>query len=56
MEVSHTSAPDKEAGDYSVFPKQVSPNLYCNEKSLDSVCIASAFYEWGTISLFAFVP
>lgn len=56
MEVSHTSVPDKEAGDCCVFPKQVSLNLYCNDKSLDSVCIASAFYEWDIISFFAFVP
>lgn len=45
MEIPHTSTPDKEAGDCCVFPKQISPTLYCNDKSLDSLGIASAFYE-----------
>lgn len=38
------SAPDKEAGDYCVLPKQVSPNLYSNDESLDFFGIASAFF------------
>lgn len=52
--IPHTSAPDKEAGDCCVFPKQISPNLYCDDKSLDSLGIVSAFYEWDIISFFAF--
>lgn len=51
-DITHIS-PDKAAGD-SVFPKQVSPNLYWNDESLDSLGIASAFHEWDIISFFAF--